>query len=45
MNNKKSRIVKKKLSASLITVNQYVRADCLLNLYDLIKLQTYKNII
>lgn len=44
MNNKKSRIVKKKLSASLITVNQYVRADCLLNLYDLIKLQTYKNI-
>ncbi len=45
MNNKKNRIVKKKLSASLITVNQYVRAECLLNLYDLIKLQTYKNII
>jgi len=33
------------LSASIITVSQLIRSDCLLNLYELIKLQTYKNII
>jgi glycosyltransferase involved in cell wall biosynthesis len=42
---KKNRIEKKKSSVSLITVNQLVRHQCLLNLYELIKLQTYKNII
>uniref|UniRef100_A0A6C0DAE8 Glycosyltransferase 2-like domain-containing protein n=1 Tax=viral metagenome TaxID=1070528 RepID=A0A6C0DAE8_9ZZZZ len=45
MNNKKSKIIKKKSSVSLITINQLVRKDCLLNLYELIKLQTYDNII
>jgi hypothetical protein len=45
MSNKKTKITKIILSASIITVNQLVRSDCLLNLYELIKLQTYKNII
>jgi len=45
MNNKNSKIIKKKLSASIITVNQLIRHECLKNLYELIKLQTYKNII
>jgi glycosyltransferase involved in cell wall biosynthesis len=45
MNNKKTKITKITLSASIITVNQLVRSNCLLNLYELIKLQTYKNII
>ena len=42
---KQNRIIKKKLSASIITVSQLVRFECLLNLYELIKLQSYKNII
>jgi hypothetical protein len=45
MSNKKTKIIKIILSASIITINQLVRCDCLLNLYELIKLQTYKNII
>jgi len=45
MSTKKTKITKLILSASIITVNQLVRSDCLLNLYELIKLQTYKNII
>jgi hypothetical protein len=45
MNNKKSKIVKKKSDVSIITINQLVRNECLKNLYELIKLQTYKNII
>jgi hypothetical protein len=45
MNNKKTKIIKVILSASIITVTQLVRKECLLNLYELIKLQTYKNII
>ena len=44
MSNKKTKITKIVLSASIITVNQLTRSDCLLNLYELIKLQTYKNI-
>ena len=43
MNNK--RIVKKKLSASIVTISQLNRFECLKNLYELIKLQDYKNII
>jgi hypothetical protein len=45
MSNKKTKITKIILSASIITVNQLVRSSCLLNLYELIKLQTYQNII
>jgi len=45
MSNKKTKIIKIILSASIITITQLVRCDCLLNLYELIKLQTYKNII
>jgi glycosyltransferase involved in cell wall biosynthesis len=37
-----NRIQKK--SASIITISQLNRFDCLLNLYELIKLQTYTNI-
>ena len=44
MSNKKTKITKIILSASIITVSQLVRSECLLNLYELIKLQTYKNI-
>ena len=44
MSGKKTKITKLILSASIITVNQLVRSDCLLNLCELIKLQTYKNI-
>jgi hypothetical protein len=43
MNNK--RIIKKKLSASIITISQLNRFECLKNLFELIKLQTYDNII
>jgi hypothetical protein len=43
--NKNSKIIKKYSSVSIITVNQYIRHDCLKNLCELIKLQTYKNII
>ena len=42
--NNKSKIIKKNTSVSLVTINQYVRSECLKNLYNLIKLQTYKNI-
>ena len=45
MSNKKTKITKVVLPASIITINQLVRSDCLLNLYELIKLQTYKNIV
>jgi glycosyltransferase involved in cell wall biosynthesis len=45
MNNKKGRITKKRSSVSIITISQLKRFDCLLNLYELIKLQNYKNII
>jgi hypothetical protein len=45
MSTKKSKIIKKKLSASLITVSQLIRSECLKNLYELIKLQIYDNII
>jgi len=42
---KKTKIIKKHLYASIITVSQLVRSECLKNLYKLIQLQTYKNII
>ena len=42
---KNTRIVKRRSTSSIITVSQLVRFDCLVNLYDLIKLQTYKNIL
>ena len=45
MNNKAGRIVKKKSTVSIITITQLKRFNCLLNLYELIKLQDYKNII
>jgi len=41
----KSRIKKIVSTASIITITQFIRFKCLLNLYELIKLQTYKNII
>jgi len=41
----KTRIIKKYLNASLITISQLKRFECLQNLYELIKLQNYKNII
>jgi hypothetical protein len=41
----KTRIKKKVSSVSIVTISQYTRFDCLQNLYELIKLQTYKNII
>ena len=44
MSNKKSKIVKKNTTVSLVTINQYIRNECLKNLYELIKLQKYKNI-
>jgi hypothetical protein len=37
-------ITKSNPSASIITISQLIRFDCLLNLYELIKLQTYTNI-
>ena len=37
-------IIKSNSSASIITISQLIRFDCLLNLYELIKLQTYTNI-
>jgi glycosyltransferase involved in cell wall biosynthesis len=37
--------LKYKTPVSIITVSQLNRHDCLLNLYELIQLQTYKNII
>jgi len=45
MSNKTTRIIKKKSNASIITISQLKRFECLQNLYDLIKLQNYKNII
>jgi len=45
MSNKKTKITKIQPSASIITISQLIRHECLLNLYELIKLQTYKNII
>jgi glycosyltransferase involved in cell wall biosynthesis len=42
---KSTRIIKRRLSASIVTITQLIRSECLLNLYDLIKLQTYKNIV
>jgi hypothetical protein len=45
MSKKLIRIVKKNTSVSIITISQLKRFDCLLNLYELIKLQTFKNII
>ncbi len=44
MSKKTTRIVKKKTNASLITISQLKRFECLQNLYELIKLQNYKNI-
>jgi len=41
----KTRIKKKNSSVSIVTITQYIRFNCLLNLYELIKLQTFKNII
>jgi glycosyltransferase involved in cell wall biosynthesis len=41
----KTRIKKKVSTVSLITITQLIRFDCLQNLYELIKLQNYKNII
>jgi glycosyltransferase involved in cell wall biosynthesis len=35
---------KQQTTASIITISQLSRAECLLNLYELIKLQTYTNI-
>ena len=32
-------------SVSIVTITQLSRRECLLNLYELIKLQTYSNII
>ena len=43
--NNKNRIKKKNPSISIITISQFKRFSCLLNLYELIKLQHYKNII
>ena len=40
-----SKIKKIYPTVSIITITQLVRNNCLLNLYELIKLQTYKNII
>jgi hypothetical protein len=40
-----TKIIKKKISVSIITINQLLRSSCLQNLYELIKLQIYKNII
>ena len=37
-------MTRKKIPVSLVTISQLSRFDCLLNLYELIKLQTYKNI-
>ncbi len=45
MSKKTTRIVKKKTNVSIITISQLKRFECLQNLYELIKLQTYKNII
>jgi len=45
MSNKTTRIIKKKSNASIITISQLKRFECLQNLYELIKLQNYKNII
>lgn len=45
MSNKSKSIKKKINNVSIITINQLKRKECLLNLYELIKLQTYKNII
>ena len=42
MSRNRNRIEKK--TASIITISQLSRAECLLNLYELIKLQTYTNI-
>ena len=42
MSRNSNRIEKK--TASIITISQLSRAECLLNLYELIKLQTYTNI-
>jgi hypothetical protein len=44
MSKKGNRIIKSNPSASIITISQLNRFDCLLNLYELIKLQTYTNI-
>jgi hypothetical protein len=41
----KNRIIKKNPSVSIITITQFQRFNCLLNLYELIRLQHYKNII
>ena len=41
----KTRIKKKNSSVSIVTITQYIRFNCLLNLYELIKLQTFQNII
>ena len=45
MSNKSKSIKKKINNVSIITISQLKRKDCLLNLNELIKLQTYKNII
>ena len=45
MNSKTGRIIKKISTVSIITITQLKRFECLLNLYELIKLQDYKNII
>jgi hypothetical protein len=45
MNNKNGRITKKRSTVSIITISQLKRFNCLLNLYELIKVQNYKNII
>ena len=44
MSKNSNRIVKKKTPTSIITISQLIRFDCLLNLYELIKLQIYTNI-
>lgn len=44
MSNNSKQIIKSKSTASIITISQLIRFDCLLNLYELIKEQTYTNI-
>lgn len=44
MSNRRIKITKMNSTVSIITITQLKRKECLLNLYELIKLQTYKNI-
>ena len=44
MSKKSGRIVTKNAQVSIVTITQSNRYDCLMNLYELIKLQNYQNI-